>query len=296
MADALRQGYLQHLREQKVAATEVRGVLREAARESRRIVLSGLPQGATVSDIERLGRAGGAFRALEQVDDQLWEGVSQSTRTRMGAAGRASDEAFERMVATLSRSPVVPADFRRGLIAASRRRAEQVTSNYLAERSLSDAVYRNSQWTKAKVRQTVRLGLVQGKSARNIASEVAGFIDPATPGGARYASFRLARTEINNTFHATSTRAAADAPWVSSLEWRLSASHGAADDCDDIRDDSSGRGYDRGQYRPEDIPDKPHPNCLCYTTEVTPSDTAFADELLGGGYNEWLGQNGLETF
>lgn len=297
MAEALREGYLQHLQIQKAAAKDVRKVLQEAARESRRIVLSGIGD-ASLSELERRGRAGSAFRALEAVDEDLWEGVSRSTRTRMRSAGRAADEAFGSMTQALVENypGELSPEFRQGMIAASRRRVRNVAENFIAERPLSDAVYRNSQWTKAKAREIVRVGLAQGTSARGIAGQVSGFINPSTPGGARYAAFRLARTEINNTFHAASVRGAARTPWVEAMRWQLSSSHGQTDDCDDIAEDSSGRNFGEGEYRVEDVPDKPHPNCLCYTVEITPSDSEFANALGSGRYNSWLSEEGLQTF
>lgn len=298
MADALRKGYLEHLEAQRVAIRELRATLKEAARESRRLVLS-IPQGASISELERRGRAASALNAIEELHDGLWADMSATTQRRMRQAGIAAERAFEEIAGVLAEGidPVlVPPEFRTALRAAARQRVRNITNNYLAERRLSDTVYRNSQWTKKKVRGIVRQGLAQGTSARSIASQVQGFISPTTPGGARYAAFRLARTEINNTFHVASIRSAKDSPWLVAMKWELSGSHGAPDECDDIADDSSGRGYDRGEYRIEDVPDKPHPNCLCYTTEITPSDEAFAEALVSGQYNEWLGENGLATF
>lgn len=299
MADALRDGYLAHLQEQQVATREIQETLREAAREARRIVLSQIPDGATISELERRGRAGSAFQALEEIDDGLWDSVSQTTRRRMRSAGQASADAFGAMTETLVQGvdpDVLPADFERGLRAAAIQRVQNIAENYAAEVPLSDRVYRNSQWTKAKVRQQVRNGLSRGTSARNLASEVQRFISPDTPGGARYAARRLARTEINNTFHAASTRGAANSPWVEAMRWHLSASHPRPDPCDTVAEDSSGNNFRAGEYLPADVPSKPHPNCLCYTTEVTVNDQEFSRALRAGEYNEWLGAEGLETF
>lgn len=87
---------------------------------------------------------------------------------------------------------------------------------------------------------------------------------------------RLSRTEINNAFHEQQKRAG-DKPWVEGVKWNLSGSHPRPDTCNDYANQSNGLG--RGVFKTGDVPDKPHPQCLCYLTYETLSPEAFLDAL-----------------
>src|SRR4051794_31510272 len=70
-------------------------------------------------------------------------------------------------------------------------RAQGTSYNQLSQR-----VYNSSIAVNGTVDRLVNTALARGLSAKELADEVLGFINPNTPGGARYASMRLARTEI----------------------------------------------------------------------------------------------------
>jgi hypothetical protein len=150
---------------------------------------------------------------------------------------------------------------------------------------LKDRVYNSEVNIGSQVDRMVNSALVRGLSASEFAKEVRGFINPATPGGVRYASMRLARTEINNAAHAMAVESVRDTPWVEQMEWRLSGSHGRPDVCDQL---AKGGTNNDGKYPKRSVPAKPHPQCLCYVIATTVSDEEFEDNLLSGKYNQYL--------
>lgn len=153
--------------------------------------------------------------------------------------------------------------------------------------TLSQRIYASELWARGQVEATINSALARGLSAREFAAEARGLFNPNTPGGVRFASMRLARTEINNAYHATSILRVADAPWVSAVQWNLSRSHPKADDCDTFAtQDAFGLGS--GKYPPRDTPRKPHPQCFCCVTPTTVDEAEFLDQLVKGNYDSYI--------
>lgn len=155
---------------------------------------------------------------------------------------------------------------------------------------LSERVYSNLVLAQGKVQLEVQKALIRGLSARDLADNVAGLISPKVPGGISYAAMRLARTEINNAFHFSQIRYTRDMPWVEGYQWHLSGSHPTNqknDPCPDMaRRDHDGMG--RGVYSKNRVPGKPHPQCLCFITNVTASEGEFERNLSRGSYDRYL--------
>lgn len=152
---------------------------------------------------------------------------------------------------------------------------------------LSQRVYNVDVWLGGRVQAMVNSALITGLSAREFAAKARDWINPNTPGGVRYASMRLARTEINNAFHAISVQNGIDKPWINSQRWNLSGSHGRADKCDVYAKQENGD-LGAGLYLPEDVPSKPHPQCLCYITPEVEDTDSFLTALIGGKYDAYL--------
>lgn len=112
-------------------------------------------------------------------------------------------------------------------------------------------------------------------------------IDPSTPGGVSYAAKRLGRTELNNAFHTTQQASAEVNPFVMALRWNLSLSHKKPDRCDELADGHS-RGKTSGIYLPSDLPRKPHPQCLCYTTNEMMDEDEFLNLVSNPDYLDGL--------
>lgn len=150
---------------------------------------------------------------------------------------------------------------------------------------LSQRVYKSSIAINGTVDRLINTALARGLSARELAAEVRQFINPNTPGGVRYASMRLARTEINNAAHAVAVTQVQGSPWVTGMQWHLSGSHPKVDICDTL---AKGGNKNDGIYVKDQVPAKPHPQCFCYVTPVTPSDDDFLDALVGGQYDDYI--------
>jgi hypothetical protein len=176
-------------------------------------------------------------------------------------------------------------DFARSLVA----QAEEGLQSYISRRhfnmTLSERVYRNGKRSVASVESIINQGLLSGRSASEIARMVRSFINPRTPGGLSYAAMRLARTELNNAFHETSIRMAKDDPFVSRMKWNLSGSHPKPDICNQLAGKVNKSGWEPGEYSVDQVPRKPHPQCLCFTTTVPISEEAFLRNMNAGKYD-----------
>jgi hypothetical protein len=151
--------------------------------------------------------------------------------------------------------------------------------------ALSQRVYTAASGLNGPISTLVNTALASGLSAREFASAAKDFINPNTPGGFRYAAYRLARTEINNAAHAIAVDSVQDKPWVSGMKWHLSGSHPRVDICNSL---ASGGPKNDGIYPKTGVPAKPHPHCFCFVTPETPDDEEFLDNLIDGHYDQYL--------
>lgn len=176
-------------------------------------------------------------------------------------------------------------DFARSLLA----QAEAGLDSYLSRShhyfTLSERVYRNGRRSVAAVDGIINQALLSGRSATEIARLVRSYINPRTPGGLSYAAMRLGRTELNNAFHETSIRMATDDPFVARMKWNLSGSHPKPDICNEYASKVNKSGWGPGEYSVGEVPRKPHPQCLCFTTTVSISEEAFLRNLNAGKYD-----------
>lgn len=152
---------------------------------------------------------------------------------------------------------------------------------------LSQRIYRSEAWVNNQIHRLINSALARGLSAREFAKEARGFFDPNTPGGTRYAAMRLARTEINAAYHQIARAQVQDVPWIEAMGWRLSRSHPKKDDCDMLATQDA---YDLGpgNYPTNQVPNKPHPQCFCYTVPVVLDEDAFLGHLVAGRYDDYI--------
>ena len=150
---------------------------------------------------------------------------------------------------------------------------------------LSRQVYKTEALAKGLIDRRVASGIASGQSAKKLADDVKSMIKPSVSGGVSYAANRLARSEINNAFHAQSIASMSDRPWISQSKWNLSGSH-APSGCACER-------YARiGVFAIGEIPKKPHPQCFCYITPEIPDTEFIIQQFESGMYDQWLGDNG----
>ena len=149
------------------------------------------------------------------------------------------------------------------------------------EQPLSKRVYKSEALAKKQVQNIVNRNIAIGASADDLARDVRSLINPDVPGGVSYRAKTLARTEINNAFHAQSINDMKGRPWINQAQWNLSKSHNEQGCvCEQ---------YARTRHFPVDrVPKKPHPGCLCSITPVLPDlDTALKN-FMSGQYAPWL--------
>lgn len=102
--------------------------------------------------------------------------------------------------------------------------------------------------------------------------------------GVSYFHIRLARTEIA-ALQLTMAKLRYDMePWVESADWTLSPGHPQSDICDSLAKQSP--------YRIRDVPNLPHPNCLCIITPNVMPNRKYANKVDGWikGDNDFLDQ------
>ncbi len=263
--------------------TEIRRMMRDAAAEADRVIRS---YGDSLSDARRLRAA-----QLELAKQQalLWGGVADATKVGIGDAFDASALWQARWDVDLMRSVGLSGThWHQSLLATARAGIDAFVARQENMMTLSQRVYRNQALSRGYVNRTINNGLLLGKSVTEIAADVKKYIDPRTPGGASYAAMRLARTEVVTAYHESSKKQFMQTPWVERVRWNLSGSHPRPDTCNEYAEDVQHRGWPAGVYRPGDVPDKPHPNCLCYITPEVMDLDQYAKNFKQGKYDKYI--------
>lgn len=262
-----------YIRNQRVVDAALRKALLAAANDAKRLLARTEPGSMRAAQLE-----------LQQQQLRLWakigtvidDGVMLNANMVAQANIIFTDEMLKRMGVKSS------AEFRRQMVA----QAQNTIRNYLAREqlgmSLSDRVYRNGVVSSGRIDRVINNALLRGASAREIARDVAGLINPNTPGGVSYAAMRLGRTELNNSFHQAAMDSYSSNPFINKVRWSLSGSHPKTDHCDDLV----------GVYDADNVPDKPHPQCFCYITPEAMSLNELARRFKRGEFDEWADAQG----
>jgi len=232
-------------------------------------------------------------QALLKQQAELWDVIGSSVKAaqaRAAAAAVASTGEYEAMLLKSKLSKGEIEAMLRAATAQAERTVDVVSRrlNGLSDRPLSSRVYRSRALANGMVQREIERVIATGGSWKDLANRVRGLILPNTPGGVSYAAERLGRTELNNAFHAVSVQRAIKSPFIEYVQWHLSGSHPKPDDCNIYADEEHVKGQPGGIWRPQEVPSKPHPNCLCYTTPITISDEEFIDGFISGKYDAYL--------
>lgn len=281
-----------YLNTEVAAISEITLALQDAAAEAQRRINKLETKHGIGSIVERAQLAS-IRRELGVVQTELWRQVGRRIRTNGKRVADAAAEAERLAEQALFRATGGPVP--QELIEAQQAYARATVETYLARGEngigLSKRVYRTSQLANGFVDRQINRMILLGRSWQELARTVRPMISPDTPGGVSYAAKRLARTELNNAFHRTSVKLAQANPWVETVVWNKSGSHPRRDVCDDLADGHS-KDQARGHYLPNEVPGKPHPQCLCYTTEETVSEDEFLDSLLATPLGAVVGSYG----
>jgi len=169
---------------------------------------------------------------------------------------------------------------------------------YTDGRMLSSRIWNATGKLEGNISEIIQQGVAQKQSPLELARQLEAYVNPkaACPVSwhrvspdipfdrkVDYNALRLARTSIIHVAWAADKASAQKNPLCRGLQWHLSDTHyerrtGAGEDvCDEYARHDEGLGT--GVY-PVDLIPFPHPQCLCYRTEVLPTLEESA-EMLG---------------
>lgn len=274
----------EYLRVQLRMDVELNRVLELAARQSAsRVRQLRLREGDSIGARVRIAQLNAVLAELAGIQQDTWTtGIGPIIQRSFVKAHEAATRSFKAVEDLLARASGTTG---RELIKSFQLQAQRglELDRLRRVRDLSPRVYRNAALASGTVERQIRAGIIQGLSVRELADTVKKYISPTTPGGVAYAAKRLARTEINNAFH-EAQKLEGEAPWVRGVQWNLSNSHpakkgGKPDKCD-VYAKADPFDLGRGVYPADQVPDKPHPNCLCYMTHQTVSDEEMLDLIV----------------
>jgi hypothetical protein len=223
--------------------------------------------------------------AVQRVLAEMWQSVGETTKASQALAAATALEQGWDWDQVLLRRAFSDASDRKAMLASLKQTASRNVEASVARMTgvhvpLSQRVYRARDLSQGRVDARINSGLARGISWGQLANEVKGFISPNVVGGVSYAAKRLARTEINNAYHAVTAINNQDKPWNVAMVWKTSGSHPEPDICD-LRAQNS-------PYPLDDVPKKPHPQCLCYVYPETVSSEEFLRQYRAGAYNDYL--------
>lgn len=219
------------------------------------------------------------LRDLKEIQSQLWiQGVGPAIEGRLDDARNQADLAAQKLDTYLTDK--VGKSLSSKLIDQFERTIQRgiALDALRAPLTLSTRVYERAALSSGHIEKIIRAGVIRGFSAREIAADVKKFIHPSTPGGASYAAMRLGRTELNNAFH-EQQKAEAVRSWVTGAKWNRSKSHPKRDRCDEYAEHDEDLGV--GVWDKNRIPNKPHPQCLCYITYKVMNEEDALNLILG---------------
>jgi hypothetical protein len=274
-----------------VTEKELKLILADGADEAERLIPKYIEKHTTSGKI-RAGQLSLVLKEVRLMQAALWGNLGPEFTQGVQSAVLAAAAGEDMLTKFLKqRNYSIPA-----LLSAERNKAKAGLSAVLAKARnnipLSTQVYRTQAMATGMVTRKVNTGLLLGKTAKDIARDVAKLIKPNVAGGVSYAAFRLARTEINNAYKTAQEARHQDEPWNKGMRWNLSKSHPDRDECDDYAEADD---YDLGAgVYPFGKRPLSHPNCLCYLTVETIEEDEFIDAFLRGDYNRTVDAKAYE--
>ena len=285
-SDARRTFLFPYITVQEAADRKIDAALRQARDEAEREIrrLAGKDGvGASVRRSQLVGTRGAITRILARLFQSIRSTIEEAQVEAARAAREATVEWERELLEIIEPDPTRRANLAEALTQTAERGVGTMITRILkTDMPLSKRVYGTQNRTIAKVKHIVNDSLARGDSAADLAKKVRDFITPTTPGGVNFAAKRLARTEINNAFHAQAIQDAEDRPWVREMQWHLSKTHTPrpGDACEIYAK--------RGRFPIDAVPRKPHPQCMCFVTAIQPSLEVFAADVANGKYDSWL--------
>lgn len=284
--ELLRKRWLnKYLNVENVTTSQLRVVLIQAA-EDAQAVLNSLASSTTFSSSVKSAQLRLLMREIRQITNDIFNksipiieaGQKQSANAAVSAFSQTDFDYLQRAFGNRSDAR----DFVNGQRAESMVGINNAISRLeKSKQPLSSRVYQSRRLANNWVERKITSALMRSASAKELAREVRNSIRPSAPGGVSYSAMRLARTELNNAFHATTISLADDRPWVEGMRWRLSQTHDAKEQC-------RCTSYSDLIFTVGEVPKKPHPQCRCFVTpEVEPWES-FVTNLTAGQYRNWV--------
>lgn len=278
---------LRYIALQQASDKKLDKILREAAIDAEKAVkaLGDKPGiGASVRRAQLIGAQGAITKVLAALWREVRDLIKADRAEAQAAALNMSFDWDEVLLKRVYSDPKKRQAMRESLVASADRNVDAMIKRvFHTSQPLSSKVYRSQALSKAWIDRAINSALARGASVDELARTAKEFIRPDTPGGATFAARRLARTEINNAYHAQSIEAQQGKPWVTGMRWNLSRSHKKPDICDV---------YARqGVFPVNQVPSKPHPQDLCYVTPETMGPEEFDKMLLAGAFKTWIDSN-----
>ena len=240
-------------------------------------------------------------QALEQEIERLSAEITRGIESGARAAAQARTDAEREWLKTVAARAKVDDSFVSVLshVPTDALRAMMDGKLYTDGRMLSSRVWSAMGKLEGNIAELIQQGVAQQMDALTLARHLEAYVNPeaACPVSWHklypdipferkidYNALRLARTSINHVYWAAEKAAARKNPLCKGIKWHLSDAHyerqiavAGEDVCDEYARHDEGLG--RGVYPIERVP-FPHPQCLCYRTEVLPTLEESAD-LLG---------------
>lgn len=279
---------LRYIELQRILDNELASILNAAASQAEHTILNRLYSkngiGAVVRRLQGEAAVADIRRQVVEMYAKIGLRTEQEVSRARQEAAVAESRLDQRLLSLVGVDTGHLVDGMHEAIGAGRTALE---GRLLAPVPLAASVYKDAALASGAVGRLVNAGLVSGMSAVELADSVRNLIDPNVRGGVSYAAMRLGRTELSNAFHAAQIRAAADKPWINQMRWNLSGSHPRPDACNDYAEHGGTGLWDLGE-----LPMKPHPHCLCYTTSEVPSRDDFVRNFKAGQYDDFLSEMG----
>jgi len=277
-----------YARVQRTVDRELAAHLKDAADEAERMILALGKKKGTAAAIRR-AQLSGTLKQLRKLQNELWGNVSKTMQQGYERAAEAAAEAEIAINKVLfDAAGVRHASFDDAMRIQAQAGVDNFVARGINDIPLSRQVYKTQALAKKQVDKAVNRALLLNFSAKELAETVKHLINPNTPGGVSYAAMRLARTEINNAFHTTQINLRKGDPWTEGFKWNLSGSHPKTDVCNDYAGSVHFKGGEPGVYKPDDVPGKPHPQCLCFVTTETISTDDFIDKMSRGDFDSFM--------
>lgn len=279
---------IRYLKVESAYISQIQKVLEQAAKEAEAAILKVGTSGNPLTRAQlRAQQAAIKAHMRQTFDGPIKDIIAAGQKAAAADAVKVIGEYEKQFLAALG-NPSYMDD----IIAGEARRASAGVNKLMARytssyKPLSERVYKAGTIANGAIDQAVNVALVRGLSAKDFAKSIYGLISPTTPGGPSYAAMRTARTEINNANHAASQQRYKDSGLVEAVDWHLSTSHPEGDECDSFAANSP--------YEIDEVPEKPHPQCLCFTTPSMPDKKEFLDKLLRGDYGDEAWEMGAKT-